>query len=953
MSDAEDERRAVAGGAGTGQPISVEDPAPEVDPHSSSGCFLSFDQIGAEAAASSARDPSEAVEAGGSDASAASGADDMTDADEAEIEAAILRLLERNEAEKATEAAAETVDLAEATDGEDVDAVPTTKETEAPSAGSEPDQAQAPAPDRETASESRLDEAIAVLPPASVPPPSGSHSPGRLDPRIENGAAPEPARPLPFLPGPPRRGAVDPRVSRTVASPREKRVGWLWLIPVMLFAGLVGLIFLPGNRDAVESAGDLIETARLPDVPELDVPVGEDIAATVSGGTGGEGRTQETTDRGREPGQTDGGTSTEGREAAPVPTDPSPGRRPTGTGRESGGTESGGNEPVGTERARSSEPASPVVEPKPTESDRTGDTPRTDSPDRTERATTSADRLSKLTEDKDSPSRPTSQKRSGTESRAQTSGTRPPAAPPPSAKAERPVQRAAPARAGVSAPATGSAGTRATARPPARLPSELAGSGRIELPERNYRWDILVGSAADLVIRVAEFDGPKLESAQRRGLALAIEAALENELDGRVVGLATPDGRTMQVHFLFSEESVETVGLERVASVSSLPAASRVEGGWYAARQGGALRPVPDIQTRFDGSDLPRGALVERYATIRGIYGDRWYLVGRDGVGLGYISAAEVTPAGAYDGPFASAEPRAPGRVVAEQAETRTTCRTIDIRMKGRAGETGTVCRHGDGRWLAQGPIRAGLGLALGPGPVGDDATLAARLVREARMTADRLPSVPAETDFIHSFNRLLADTPDGTRVTAELPDGRLLEVVVLNSRVETRRVTMQRAAEVGRLPEGLRLQPGWMEPRSTGAISPVPAERTSLLDGDVPAGAAIESLAAYAGPAGQNWTLIGRDGIAYGYLDPRNLRMITDPSQRLRFEAWRRDHGRIVRDLVEADVRCRDLELAAPRMASRAISVCQSPAGHWIVEDAGNALASAPGQVVFERLFR
>jgi len=515
------------------------------------------------------------------------------------------------------------------------------------------------------------------------------------------------------------------------------------------------------------------------------------------------------------------------------------------------------------------------------------------------------------------------------------------------------VTVSAPATRPATARKTATETARATARPPARLPSELAGSGRIELPERNYRWEILPGSAADLAIRVAEFDADALNGAERQGLALAIEAALDTELDGRVVGLATPDGKTMQVHFLYSEDRVEMVGLERLASVAGLPATTRVEGGWYVARQSAALRPVPDIQTRFDGGDLPRGTLVERLATITGIYGDRWYLVARDGVGLGYVSAAEVTPAGAYDGPVTSADLSRRGRVIAEQTELRTTCRTIDIRMQGRAGETGTVCRHGDGRWLAQGPISARTAFALGLGPASDDATLAGRLVREARMTADRMPSVPAEADFIQSFNRLLADTPDGTRATAALPDGRLLDVVVLNSRVETRRVTVQRAAEVGRLPEGLRLQPGWMETRGTDTISPVPAERAGLLNGSIPSGAAIESLAAYAGAAGENWMLIGRDGVAYGYLDPRNLRMIADPSPRLRFEGWRRNHGRIVRDLVEADVRCRDLELAAPRMASRAVSVCQSPAGQWIVEDAGNALASVPGQVVFERLFR
>jgi hypothetical protein len=847
-----------------------------------------------------------------------------TDPDEAELHAAIARLLERNEVAASPggtgDAPAEAdTDPELAVDGEDLagnaenESAELVDEASGPAVEAAQDVTEDGVIDAEVvedppdqddgapeASSPQLDEAIAVLPPASVPPPAGSHSPGRMDPRIETGAAPEPPKRTVPVVASPSRALADPRVSQQAEGERRKRQARLWILPMVLVAGVLGLVFVPDLREA-----DRVETARLPDAPEIGRPV-DDSAAMVD---------SEEPESGSAP-PADASNDTR---AAPADADPAgdvardetakPGVLTDEVGADASPSEQATGTPAPARSARAQQ-ASPSVKP-PRRDVRDARQP-VGAPSATARARVSDPPTSTPASMAPAPTpKPTSLSRFG----------------------------GAPAKVGDASPVTESAAR--------------SGPRQLVLPPRTYPGDIVPGSAADLAIRVAEFGGSPLAADGRERLALAVESALETELDGRVIALVAPDGGEMRVHFLFSQERFETVDMARAANVARLPEAAVIEGGWYAAETGAVLRPVPDIQTGFDDGGLRRGALLERLATITGVYGDRWYLVGRDGVGLGYVSAAEVTPAGAYDGPVTRPHPPASGRIVTEQAEAITRCRTIDIRMQGRAGETGTVCRNGDGRWLAQGPIRARPNLALGPGTASEQARLANRLVREARMTADRPPSVAAEGKFTQDFNRLLASMPDGTEVQTALPDGRTLRLAALNTRRETRRVTVQRAAEVGRLPAGLMLAPGWSEVRRSGAISPVPARQARLVAPEVPAGAAIESMASYRGAEGSEWRLIGRDGIAYGYFNGVDLVSIATPEPGLRFKAWRREHGRIVRDLVEADVRCRDLELSAPRLASRAVSVCQSPAGHWIVEDAGNALASVPGQVVFERLYR
>ncbi|MEO0466344.1 MAG: hypothetical protein AAF216_07355 [Pseudomonadota bacterium] len=448
--------------------------------------------------------------------------------------------------------------------------------------------------------------------------------------------------------------------------------------------------------------------------------------------------------------------------------------------------------------------------------------------------------------------------------------------------------------------------------PPARKP------GRI--PSHTFAGVIHPGSAADVIVRTVEASGETLTRAEKFDLAASIERALESELDGRRVTLETPDGETVRVRMTGSQQTSQAMTVSRADEVGRLSNRLVVDGGWYAARDTIVVRPLPDISTEITLGEIERGQLLQRMATLSSPYDDRWYLVGRNGVGFGYVSAGDVTPAAIHDGPLGTVYEIAHGPETRDLVSAATTCRDFEISMEQVAPQRAVVCRGADGHWGAKG--------AAGPA--------APALTALSESLGERLGGLAAAPEeqaaLTNSLNALLDQELDGRRVQTGWTDGQKLDVRLDRSRGEVRTLTVPRAAEVGRLPDALRIERGWMEVTRETTLRPTPSLNARMTIDSLQTGAKIEKMGLVTDHYGTRWALVGRHGVGYGYIQLGDLKQITtEPGHR--FTGYSRGHGRVVRDVVTASTTCRDISYSVGGSSRRPIAACQGADGQWVVE--------------------
>ncbi|MEM1151668.1 MAG: hypothetical protein AAGI03_14110, partial [Pseudomonadota bacterium] len=387
-------------------------------------------------------------------------------------------------------------------------------------------------------------------------------------------------------------------------------------------------------------------------------------------------------------------------------------------------------------------------------------------------------------------------------------------------------------------------------------------------------------------LALVEEAGGSLPQTEALDLALKIERAIDTEVDGRTAQLRVPGVGVMSLSLLSSRQAQQTISLAHGPSVAPVEAGLVIEGGWLVATGPIIIRPLPDLQTQIEGGSAPTGSLFERIASVTSAYGDRWFLVGRDGIAHGYISAGYVTRIETFNGPVV--RPFTPGVDLSAPTDVtaQTTCRVISVSLGDLMPKAVHVCRHADGRWLER-MTRVG---ETRDGPAYQTGSALALL------TAVNTLMQPADKALLAGrLEHLVREGAEGVNLTVPLST----EVISLEFEVwrpQQRIGTTRRTAEVAPLDPEFMVGHGWVEALRETQLRPLPSFDARFEKGTLPMGASMEILGIVGEPDTAVWALIGQNGVGQGYAPLADLRWL-DADPETSVTAFSRPHGRIIQE--------------------------------------------------------
>ena len=438
------------------------------------------------------------------------------------------------------------------------------------------------------------------------------------------------------------------------------------------------------------------------------------------------------------------------------------------------------------------------------------------------------------------------------------------------------------------------------------------------VPVRMFDGHFEKGSAALIVNSVAANMGGPLSQTQQSWLARDMERALDRELDGRDVSLKSDRGDRIAVLFADSAQELRQMPVARERGVAALPDQMVLEGGWYAARTDAALRPTPSLFGTFRNRAVPKGALIERMATVTDRYGDRWYLMGQRGVAIGYMSPAELVLAEAAPEPLGLPLERRVGDVVQDMVPVFTRCRTVFVGPWGETRQKMDVCRNAKGNWVGArtGQVPVQQAIAERPEPI----VLASAAGQSAELA-------PFETAKVRkSLAPKLVYGRAGQVITQQLADGRDVEMKLGAKFETTRDVPVMRLEALGRIDEPLRLDARWMRVPGGARLRATPDYLTEVNLGALAAGSAVETIGSIVNDRGEEWVLVGRDGVGFGYVQRQELMPLAGSTA---LRAIPSAHTAAVVDIVEAIADCRSVEYLGAGLEGT-LTACQVPDGQW-----------------------
>ncbi|MEO9969810.1 MAG: hypothetical protein ABJG15_08300 [Hyphomonadaceae bacterium] len=438
-----------------------------------------------------------------------------------------------------------------------------------------------------------------------------------------------------------------------------------------------------------------------------------------------------------------------------------------------------------------------------------------------------------------------------------------------------------------------------------------------QVPVRMFDGYYERGSAALIVNTVAADMGSTLSKTEQSWLARDMERVLDNEIDGRDVSLKSERGDRISVMFWQSGQELRRLPVSRERGVAPLPKQMVLEGGWYAARSDVSLRATPSQAGAFNNRMISKDTLIERIATVTDRYGDRWYLMGRDGVAVGYMSPADLILAGAVGETVGLPYNRRHGEVVSELLEVYTRCRSVFVGPHGSTRQKMDVCRNAKGNWV---------GASAGVVPVQqanarpEPIVLASAVGQSAELAPFEAAAVQKQLTPKLVYGRA------GQVVKQKLADGRDVELTLGEKYQATRIVPVMRLEALGRIEKPVRLDARWMRVPGGARLRATPDYLTTMTVGAIPAGQTIETIGAVEGDHGEDWVLVGRNGVGFGYVQRQELMPLAGSTA---LRAVPSQHTAAVVDLVESVTDCRSVAYTGDGLDGT-FTACQQPNGAW-----------------------
>lgn len=453
---------------------------------------------------------------------------------------------------------------------------------------------------------------------------------------------------------------------------------------------------------------------------------------------------------------------------------------------------------------------------------------------------------------------------------------------------------------------------------------------RRAMPARMFSGRMDPGSAAQIVNGLAQQSGPALTRTEQFWLARDAERVFENELDGRSVSLKSRQGQRVRVTLKKSAQIQREFTLARAAEIADLPHNMVLEGGWYAARRDVTLHASAVLGTGLKHRVLKHGEMIERMATYTDRYGSRWYLMGQRGLAVGFLSPADVTLAGAYKGILGNPYAASQGQRVHETRTVYTTCRESFVGPEGGLVQRLNVCRDGNGHWVAYDEGKLSTRQASLAGPFLPQANTASAIVL-AEATGDPVAyHAFGNRRFRRRFQGNLATARFAQTTEQVLPNGDPIKFTFGETYQHEALAPLKRVEALMPVSGKLRVDAGWMKASIGASLRASPDYLAQSLGSDIPAGRAIETMGHVAGVrGGEDWVLVGRSGVAFGYVPAHKL---TEIEGRVSPHAFANVRGAAVADLVTTVSTCRIVNYETIEGTGQ-FDACQQADSSWALK--------------------
>ncbi|WP_018997870.1 superantigen-like protein SSL4 [Hirschia maritima] len=399
----------------------------------------------------------------------------------------------------------------------------------------------------------------------------------------------------------------------------------------------------------------------------------------------------------------------------------------------------------------------------------------------------------------------------------------------------------------------------------------------VSVGERVYDGVLRAGSMPQTIIDALFANGTYLAGNEQKQFAYNVRHAAKTTADGEINTVVTQNGTRVDLHFLSTQNEVRPTFITRSDKVEPLPRYMLLQDDWVRVANPTKLYAAP---TQFDQTVLRSLSLstsMERMGVVTDSSGEQWSLIGQNGVAIGYVPSADLTSLSGTGTTSVNAFKTNISSSVIERIDVSVPCRDYAMTVNG-TGSMHSACMTPDGDWMSKEGAASGLSYTTAP-PTTSFTSSTPTIVSDLAYR----PPAPERTELSEDAEAILfkqetlrRDARHGqgsasqrigslfgqvdakSAVSISSPDGRIGELE-FEANPELQKIsssTSQVTLKTGlvQLDKQVRLMNA-----PAGTIVP---EAETVMRGDV-----LEAISVSTTPTGESWTLVGENGVGYGYV--------------------------------------------------------------------------------------
>ncbi len=409
--------------------------------------------------------------------------------------------------------------------------------------------------------------------------------------------------------------------------------------------------------------------------------------------------------------------------------------------------------------------------------------------------------------------------------------------------------------------------------------------------ERIYDGVLRAGSMPQTIIDSLFAQGAYLASKEQKQFAYNVRHAAKTTPDGEVNSITTQNGTRVDLNFLTTQNEVRPTFVTRSDKMEPLPSYMLLKDDWVRTTDTTKLYAAATQYDQRVLKNLPIGTSLERMGSITDSSGEQWSLVGQKGVAIGFVPSLDLTSISNTGVTSVTPFTTAVSNSVIERIDVSVPCRDYTMSIGG-AGSMHSACMTPEGDWMTKEAANSGLSYAIAPPSTTTVSTTAP------------ITTSPITTAPIRSTERIFNSAPLTTTTSALSADAEAILFQPQTLRRDARHGQGSANQRISALfegntqakaipissPEGQSGRLSIQADQSTQTAVPVVTNNVTLKTGLVqldkqvrlmsaPAGSVVpeaetvmrgevlEAISVSTTPTGESWTLLGSDGVGYGYV--------------------------------------------------------------------------------------